>query len=52
MNAGYYKGVAYNGDGRGWWIVGALTAGEFPTLNALRKFVDDNIWSCPRNAGG
>jgi hypothetical protein len=52
MNRGTYKGVAYDGCGGEWWIAGIYTSPRFTTLAALKRFIDDNTWCCPRNAGG
>ena len=50
--SGSYKGVRYAFNGYRWYFPGCLTAGEFDTLAALRRFVDQNQWPGPRDAGG
>jgi len=52
MIRGTYKNVAFNGSNGVYWIVGCKSAGEFTSLNDLRRYIDDNTWACPRNAGG
>ena len=48
-----YKGFMYDGGHGGpYWIVGCRSAGTFATLTELRRYVDENLWNCPRNAGG
>jgi|694.fasta_scaffold80666_8 hypothetical protein len=48
-----YRGFVYDGGHGGpYWIVGCLSAGTFSNLADLRRYVDENLWVCPRNAGG
>lgn len=51
MNA-TYKNVRYAYNGDRYYIVGCRSAGEFDTLSDLRRYIDDNTWACPREAGG
>lgn len=52
MKASTYKNVAYQFNGDSYYIVGCRSAGGFDTLADLRRYIDDNAWACPRDAGG
>lgn len=52
MIRGIYKGVCFDGCDGFYWIVGCPSAGKFQTMSELRRYIDDNTWVCPRNAGG
>jgi hypothetical protein len=52
MIRGTYKNVAFDGRSGFYWIVGCPSAGKFSSLNDLRRYVDNNCWASPRNAGG
>jgi hypothetical protein len=52
MIRGTYKNVAFNGSSGVYWIVGCPSAGKFNTMNELRRYIDDNAFAAPRNAGG
>ena len=49
----HYKGFGYDGGHGGpYWLVGYRAAGMFANLADLKRYVDENLWNCPRNAGG
>jgi len=47
-----YKGIMYDGHSGNYYIIGCRTAGNFTTVAELKRYIDENLWPCPRNAGG
>jgi hypothetical protein len=47
----HYRGFLYDGGHGGpYWIVGCFSAGNFLTLAALKRYVDENLCDPPRSA--
>jgi hypothetical protein len=52
MKTTTYKNVRIEGANGMYWIAGCPAAGQFPTMAAVRRYIDENTWACPGNAGG
>lgn len=49
----HYKGFMYDGGHGGpYWIVGCPAAGTFQTIFDLKRYIDENLCLCSRNADG
>lgn len=47
----HYRGFGYESCDGKYWLIGERHV-TFGSLADLKRYIDENLWNCPRNAGG